>query len=70
MNGIEPGVTLADVIIGDNCWIGTGVIILKGTVIGEGSVIGAGAVVSGNIPAHSIVKASRELDIIPIEDRH
>lgn len=42
------------VFIGDDCWIGGGVIILPGVTIGEGSVIGAGSVVTKNIPPNSI----------------
>ena len=38
------------VVIGDNVWIGTGVIVLPGTTIGDGAVISAGSVVSGTIP--------------------
>ena len=39
-----------DVHIGDNVWIGTGVIILPGVHIGKNSVIGAGSVVTKDIP--------------------
>lgn len=39
------------VIIEDNVWLGTRVIVLPGVTIGEGSVIGAGSVVTRNIPA-------------------
>ena len=42
------------VIIEDNVFIGTQVIILKGTRIGKNSVIGAGSVVLGNIPKNVI----------------
>lgn len=42
------------VIIGDNCWIGAGSIILPGVTIGENTVIGAGSVVTGPIPANCI----------------
>jgi acetyltransferase-like isoleucine patch superfamily enzyme len=44
----------AAVVIGNDVFIGTRVIILKGTNIGDGAVIGAGSVVSGNIPAGAI----------------
>jgi acetyltransferase-like isoleucine patch superfamily enzyme len=40
--------------IGDDCWIGAGVIILAGVTIGTGCSIGAGAVVKSDIPAFSI----------------
>lgn len=43
------------IVIGRNCWIGMGVIILPGVVIGEGAVIGAGSVITKNIPNEAIV---------------
>ncbi len=39
------------IVIGDNVWLGGGVIVLAGVTIGENSVIGAGAVVTRDIPA-------------------
>ncbi len=51
------------IIIGDNCWIGSNVTILRGTSIGEGSVIGAGTTVKGSIPAHSLVMNERKMNI-------
>ena len=45
----------ADVIIGSDCLISAGAIILPGVRIGDGSVVGAGAVVSRDIPPFSIV---------------
>lgn len=44
----------ADVVIGDDVWLGTRVVVLPGARIGAGSVIGAGAVVRGEIPPFSI----------------
>lgn len=43
-------VNTADVIIGENVFIGTNSIVLKGVTIGDNSVIGAGSVVSRDIP--------------------
>lgn len=40
--------------IGDNVWLGGGVIVLPGVTIGDNSVIGAGAVVTKDIPANVI----------------
>ena len=43
-----------DVVIEDNVWIGTHVIILGGAHIGEGAIIQAGSVVVGDVPALAI----------------
>jgi len=40
--------------IGDDVWIGAGVIILDGVTIGPHAVIGAGSVVTRDIPAESV----------------
>lgn len=41
----------APIAIGDNVWLGGGVIVCPGVSIGENSVIGAGSVVTRDIPA-------------------
>jgi maltose O-acetyltransferase len=43
------------VTIGDDCWIGGGVIISPGITIGDRCIVGAGAVVTKNIPSDNIV---------------
>lgn len=43
------------VMIGDDVWIGTNVIILPGTRIGSGCVVSAGAVVSGVFPPDTLL---------------
>ena len=48
------------IIIEDDCWIGSNVIILDGVTIGKGSVIGARTIVTKDIPAGSIVIDKRE----------
>ena len=40
--------------IGDNVWLGGGVIVCPGVTIGENSVIGAGAVVTRDVPANVV----------------
>lgn len=40
--------------IGDDCWLGSNVVVLKNVTIGKGSIIGAGAVVNRDIPPFSI----------------
>ena len=42
------------VVIGNDCFIGSGVIILKGVKIGDRSVVGAGSVVTKSIPSDCI----------------
>lgn len=42
------------IVIGDNVWLGYGVVVMKGVTIGENSVIGAGSIVSRDIPANVI----------------
>ncbi|HET9570198.1 MAG TPA: acyltransferase [Bacteroidales bacterium] len=46
---------LADVCIGENCFIAVGSIILPGVTIGDETIVGAGAVVTKNIPSNCIV---------------
>ena len=40
--------------VGNNCWIGAGVIIVPGITIGENVVIGAGSIVTHDLPANVI----------------
>ena len=42
------------VVIGNDCWIGGGAIILPGVTIGDDVVIGAGSVVTHDIPDHVV----------------
>jgi acetyltransferase-like isoleucine patch superfamily enzyme len=44
----------ADVVVGNDCWIGTKAIILAGVTLGDGCVIGAGSVVTHSIPSNAI----------------
>jgi galactoside O-acetyltransferase len=43
-----------DIHIGNNVWIGSGVIIVPGITIGDNSVIGAGSIVTKDIPANVV----------------
>lgn len=42
------------IVIENNVWLGSNVVVLPGVTIGENPVIGAGAVVTKNIPANSL----------------
>ncbi|WP_341933496.1 sugar O-acetyltransferase [Microbacterium sp. LWO14-1.2] len=44
--------------IGDNVWLGGGVIVCPGVTIGDNSVIGAGSVVTRDIPANVVAVGS------------
>ena len=67
--GIVPGEYKTGAVeIGNNCWIGAGVIILRNTKIGDNCVIGAGCVVKGNVPDKSLVTSPREMIINPIHE--
>lgn len=61
-HGIEPGRLIqeqplrskGDIIVGDDVWLGFGVIVLDGVNIGKGAVVGAGSVVKDDIPEKGI----------------
>lgn len=42
------------IVIGDDCWLGSGVRVVDGVTIHQGSIIGAGAVVTKDIPPYSV----------------
>lgn len=42
------------IVIENDCWLASSVIVCGGVTIGEGSVIGAGSVVTRDIPPHSL----------------
>lgn len=43
-----------DVIIGNDVWLGAGVVVTAGVSIGDGCIVGAGAVVTKDLPAGAI----------------
>lgn len=66
-NGKGKGFNVGDIKIGNNVWLGAGVIVLRNTYIGENCVIGAGTVVKGNIPDNSMVVGNRQLMITELK---
>lgn len=59
----RQGFTMAPIRIGNNCWIGSNVTILKGVEIGDNTIIGANCLIYRSIPAASIVTLSQELTV-------
>lgn len=43
------------VVVGNDVWIGAGVIVLPGVSIGDGAIIGAGAVVTRSVRAYAVM---------------
>lgn len=54
LEGTERINSAREVVIGDHCWIGKRVVILKGSKIGSGSVVGFSSVVTAEIPDNSV----------------
>lgn len=65
----DQGFTTAKIKIGNNCWVGSNVIILKGVTIGDNCVIGAGCIVNQDIPSNTIVTMNRNIEINKIRLR-
>lgn len=57
----DQGYSEAPVTIGEHCWIGSNVTILKGATIGSNVVIGAGCVIDRNVPSNVVVRQNVEL---------
>lgn len=67
-SGYEYGIPIS---IGNNVWIGGGVVILPGVAIGDNAVIGAGSVVTKDIPGNVVAAGNpcRVIRTITEEDR-
>nr|WP_269430795.1 acyltransferase [Methanosarcina siciliae] len=51
----KQGTIVKPINVGDDCWIGSDVIILPGVTIGKGSVIGAGSMITKDVMPYSVV---------------
>ncbi len=50
----DQGKVERDVVVGDGCWLGAGVILVAGVTLGDGVVVGAGSVVTRDLPTGSV----------------
>ncbi|EKD94496.1 MAG: acetyl transferase [uncultured bacterium] len=51
----KMGGTIEEIVIGNNCWIGTGCKILAGTKLGDNCVVAAGSVLTKKYPNNSVI---------------
>lgn len=51
----EQGVSHKGIKVGNNCWIGAGVVFLDGAELGDGCVVGANAVVTKKFPNNAVI---------------
>ena len=51
---IEQGITARGIVIEDDVWLGSNVVITDGVRIGKGAVVAAGAVVTQDVPPHTV----------------
>lgn len=63
----EQGITAEGIVVEDDVWLGSNVVVTDGVRIGRGSVIAASAVVTHDIPPHSVAagvpaKVIRQID--------
>jgi acetyltransferase-like isoleucine patch superfamily enzyme len=63
---LQPSLAKGGIRIGEDVWLGAGVIVLDGVTIGSHAVVGAGSVVSGPLAEYAFARGARTLKI---EDR-
>jgi len=52
---IEQGITAKGIVVEDDVWLGSNVVVTDGVHIGKGAVVAASAVVTRDVPAHTVV---------------
>ena len=68
----DQGITAEGIVIEDDVWLGSNVVVVDGVTIGKGCVVGAGAVVTKSLPPYSVavgvpakvVKDRRDADAV------
>lgn len=63
----DPG---GEVVIGNNCFIGYGSIILKNTNIGDNVIVGAGSVIKGYVPSNTVWAGIPARQICTLEEMY
>lgn len=53
--GLQSAIKTAPISIGNDCWIGSGCIVMPGVKIGDRAVVGAGAVVTKDVLSGEVV---------------
>jgi len=64
---IEQGITAQGIVVEDDVWLGSNVVVTDGVRIGQGAVVAAGAVVTKDVPPHTVAagvpaRVIREID--------
>jgi len=52
---LEQGITAQGIVVEDDVWLGSSVVVTDGVRIGKGAVVAAGAVVTRDVPPHTVV---------------
>jgi acetyltransferase-like isoleucine patch superfamily enzyme len=52
---VEQGITAEGIVIEDDVWLGSSVVVTDGVRIGQGAVVAAGAVVTKDVQPHTVV---------------
>jgi acetyltransferase-like isoleucine patch superfamily enzyme len=62
----KQGYKLGNIKIGNNCWLGSNVIVLRNVEIGDNVVVGAGCIIYKSIPSNTLVQNIQKLVSRPI----
>jgi len=57
----QQGYSKGSIRIGENCWLGSDVIVLKDVEIGNNVVVGAGCIIHRSIPSNTVVMNKQEI---------
>ncbi len=55
LSPLQDATTRGEIVIEDEVWIGTNVIVMSGVTIGKGAIVAAGSVVTKNVAPFSVV---------------